>query len=236
VVLSDASLLEIAAYLPHTKEGMGRIAGFGKMKLEMYGQPFCDVVTAYCVAHRLQSRTHLKSPKRPSRERYEHDSVTKQETYRLFKEGHSMEKIASLRNLSHTTIEGHLAFYIQQGKITITQLIDVEKIPAIQKAIEAIGGKALTPIKESLGENYSFAEIRYVMAHIEHMKLEEPMECAYGLSGFSCLVLEPRALYAEYAPSVNRGYRKSGHTNKTMGKVLYLPGAANNARTRSIAA
>lgn len=245
VVLSDASLLEIATYLPHTKEGMGRISGFGQMKLERYGKPFCDAVSAYCLEHRLPSRIHLKSPKRPRKERYERDNPTKQETYKLFKAGYSVEKIAALRNLSHTTIESHLAFHVQQGKITIAQLIDVEKIPVIRKAIEATAGKALTPIKESLGENYSFAEIRYVMAHIEHMKLEEPEYAyrpSYSYSGFSFLVLEPRGTYAgpllKYftTPAGNMDVRV--RRTREGDKVLHLSSAAGHTKsgTRSIAA
>lgn len=249
MVLSDASLLEIATYLPHTKDGMGRITGFGKMKLERYGKAFCDVVNAYCLAHQLPSRIHLKSPKRPRKERYERDNFTKQETYKLFKAGYSVDMIASQRNLSHTTIEAHLAFYVKQGKITIAQLIDVEKIPAIRKAIEANGGKALTPIKESLGENYSFAEIRYVMAHIEHMKLEEPVgyayKPAYDYSALSCMVLEPQSTYFRNQPEYqlmthNIRKRKDMSLQEVCGggKLLHLLGTAGHTGTgtRSIAA
>ena len=67
------------------------------------------------------------------------------------------------------TIEGHLAFYVEKGKLKIDQLMNVSKIPAIQQAIEQSGGKMLTPIKELLGENYSYGEIRMVVAHLEFL-------------------------------------------------------------------
>ena len=165
IVLSDATLLELATYLPHTLDEFNKISGFGQVKIEKYGKPFADVVAAYCKEHRLKSRIHLKSPKRQRRERPERETETKQQSFDLFQQGHSIEKIGELRGLSPTTIEGHLAFYVHQGKIDIDQLIDSSKIPAIQQAIEKIGGKALTPIKESLGDAYSFGEIRLVMAY-----------------------------------------------------------------------
>ena len=167
IVLSDATLLELATYLPHSKEEFNKISGFGQIKLEKYGKQFWTVVTTYCNEHQLKSRIHLKSLKRIRRERPERDTDTKQQSFDLFKSRHSIEKIAEQRGLSVATIEGHMAFYVQQGKLTIDQLIDTSKIPAIKEAIEKTGGGALTPIKELLGDGYSFGEIKLVMAHLE---------------------------------------------------------------------
>ena len=169
IILSDATLMELATYLPHTKEEFRKISGFGEVKIEKYEKAFRDVVTAYCTEHALTSRIHLKTPKRIRKERPERETDTKQQSLELFMLGNSIEKIAELRNLSRVTIEGHLAFYVQSGKLSIDQLMDTSKIPAIREAIEQIGGKMLTPIKELLGDNYSYGEIRMVMAHIEFL-------------------------------------------------------------------
>ena len=166
IVLSDATLLELATFLPHSKEELSKISGFGQVKLEKYGHPFLKVVTTYCDGHHLKSRIELKSPKRQRRERPERDNETKQQSLDLFRRGHTVEKIAELRQLSPVTIEGHLAFYVQQGTIAIEEVMDVTKIPAIQNVIERIGGAVLTPIKNSLGDGYSFGEIRLVMAFL----------------------------------------------------------------------
>lgn len=181
IVVSDATLMELATYLPHTKEEFSKISGFGEVKLEKYGKHFRNVVAAYCLKYNLNSRIYLKAPKRTYKDRTERDNETKRQTFKLFTEGHSIEKIAELRNLSRTTIEGHLTFYVQQGILSIEQVMDPAKITAIQLAVEKIGGKILTPIKESLGEEYTFSEIRYVMAHLESKKVEEPM-LAYGIA------------------------------------------------------
>lgn len=169
IVLSDATLMELATYLPHSKEEFSKISGFGQIKLEKYGKQFWNVVAAYCKEHQLKSCIHLKAPKRIRRERPERDTDTKQQSFDLFKQGNPLEKIVELRGLSTVTIEGHLAFYVQQGKLTIDQLMDTSKIPAISEAIERIGKGALTPIKESLGDGYSFGEIKLVMAHLEFL-------------------------------------------------------------------
>ena len=164
IVLSDATLVELATYLPHTPEEFHKISGFGELKIQKYAKPFGDVVLAYCKDKHLKSRVHLKVPKRQRRERPERETETKQQSFELFQQGNPIEKIADLRGLSPTTIEGHLAFYVQQGKIDLDQLVEPSKIQTIREAIKKTGGVALTPIKESLGDAFSFGEIRFVMA------------------------------------------------------------------------
>ncbi|HTH55754.1 MAG TPA: DNA helicase RecQ [Cyclobacteriaceae bacterium] len=167
IVLSDATLLELATFLPQNKEEFLKISGFGQVKIEKYGKQFGETVYAYCREHQLKSRIHLKTPKRITRERPERDTDTKQRSLQLFGEGKSISTIAELRNLSQSTIEGHLAFYIQQRALPIEQVMDVSRIPKIRQAIEQVGGTALGPIKSSLGDEYSYGEIRMVMAYLE---------------------------------------------------------------------
>lgn len=169
IVLSDATLMELSTYLPHNKDEIRKISGFGEVKIEKYAKSFWDVVAAYCAEKKLTSRIHLKTPKRIRKERPERETDTKQQSLELFLQGHSLAEIAELRSFSQTTIEGHLAFYVEKGKLKIDQLMDVSKIPAIQQAIEQVGGKMLTPVKEILDENYSYGEIRMVMAHLEFL-------------------------------------------------------------------
>jgi len=168
IVLSDATLMELATYLPHNKDEFLKISGFGEVKIEKYGKQFWEVVADYCREHELKSRIHLKVPKRVRRERREKDTDTKQKSLELFKMGNSLQRIAELRNLSVSTVESHLAFYVQQGAVSIDKIMDASKREAIQKAMAQTDGKALTPIKELLGDDYSYGEIRITMAYAEY--------------------------------------------------------------------
>ena len=170
IVLSDATLMEIASYLPHNKDEFYKVSGFGEVKIEKYGKRFWEVVAAYCREHNLKSRIHLKTPKRIRKQRAERETDTKQQTFELFKQDNTIEQIARQRNLAVSTIEAHLAFYVQSGTLSIAEVMDDSKIPIIQKAIEQTGTVALTPAKALLGDGYSFGEIRLVMAHMEWMK------------------------------------------------------------------
>ncbi len=170
IVLSDATLMELATYLPHNIDEFLKISGFGQVKIEKYGKRFLEVVVGYCHSRNLKSRIHLKTPKRVRRDRPAKETDTKQHSFDLFRQGNTIAQIAEQRNLSPQTIEGHLAFYVQQGTLTIKQVMDISKIPAIQKALEQAGGIALAPVKELLGDDYSFGEIRMAMAHLAWMK------------------------------------------------------------------
>jgi ATP-dependent DNA helicase RecQ len=170
IVLSDATLIELATYLPQNAVELSKISGFGQVKIQKYGKQFEEVIVDYCRDHQLKTRIHLKSPKRQRNGKPGRETETKQQSFELFQQGHSTHKIAELRGLSPMTIEGHLAFYVQHGKIKIDQLMDTSKIAPIQRAIERAGGNALTPIKGLLGDAYSFGEIKMVMAHLSALQ------------------------------------------------------------------
>jgi ATP-dependent DNA helicase RecQ len=170
LILSDASLLEVATYLPHDKDEFRNISGFGEVKIEKYGKHFCAVVAAYCTKYNLSSRIHLKTIRRQRNGRPERESETKQHSYDLFMKGNSVQQIAELRNLSTDTIEGHLAFYLQRGKIAITQLMETPKVIAITNAIDKTLSPSMTPVKEILGDAFSYGQIRLVKSHLEWMQ------------------------------------------------------------------
>jgi len=69
IIFSDATLLELATYLPQSEEDIRKISGFGEVKLAKYGKQFLDVVVSYCRNHNLTSKISEKIPKRERRAR-----------------------------------------------------------------------------------------------------------------------------------------------------------------------
>jgi hypothetical protein len=175
IVLADSSLIELAAYLPHTTEELNQITGFGEIKIKKYGATFLEAISDYCQSHELSSRMYLKPQKRMRKPRAANEIVntTRTQTLRLFQEGKTAAQIAEIRGLHIGTIENHLAFYVQKGTIKINELLNSDKIETISSVVDQVGATKLTPVKEALGENYSFGEIKYVIAHIESMKAQE---------------------------------------------------------------
>ncbi|MBP7102015.1 MAG: HRDC domain-containing protein [Bacteroidales bacterium] len=60
LVLSTKALVELVNYLPQTLKELKQIRGFGKMKIEAFGQEFLDVIVAYSKQYGLTSLIHEK--------------------------------------------------------------------------------------------------------------------------------------------------------------------------------
>ena len=168
VILSDATLLEIATYLPNGLTELRQISGFGDVKLERYGQAFSDAVLNYCKQHGLSSLINKKSPKRERKTKSGKPSnYTQVESLRLYRSGLSIAEIAHERTLSPMTIESHLSQFVTSGELEVTELVAESKISSIQNAVESYGHERLAPLKEILGDNYTYTEIKAVIAWLQ---------------------------------------------------------------------
>lgn len=165
IILSDSTLMEMANYLPINMLHLAKISGFGQMKLEVYGNQFLKMVQNYCEHHQLGSRMSMKNPKRDRAPKKEILNDTKKLSFDLYKQGRSISEIAQERNLSPTTIESHLGFFIQNGQIDVLELVSPEKLTIILQALKQFDGLALSPIKEYLGDQYTYGEIKAAIAH-----------------------------------------------------------------------
>jgi ATP-dependent DNA helicase RecQ len=166
----------MARYLPQTLSELRKISGFGDVKINKYGQQFLDIILEYCKERNLSTLIHEKSPKRErktARGEKKSKPDTKAETYRLYKEGKRVEEIAKERGFTQQTIEGHLAFYIFKGEIDIGELVSREKIILIEPELKKFSGGSITPIKDKLGRDVSFGEIKLVMAWLDSQKAQQ---------------------------------------------------------------
>lgn len=167
IVAGTSTIDEMARYLPQSLAELRKISGFGDAKIEKYGQQFLDVIVAYTEERGLSSLIHEKSPKKEKKERTgpaKKKGDTHAETFKLYNEGKSIAEIAASRNLSVGTIETHLAKFVWSGEIKIEDLVSREKLVLIEAAFQDFDGKSITPIKQNLGDDISFGEIRLVMA------------------------------------------------------------------------
>lgn len=168
VVFSDATLIEMATYLPRDEDEMRRISGVGDLKLQKYAADFLESIADYCDANNLTSRINLKTPKREPKTRTKRDEkgqTTYDVSLDMFNSGLSIAEIAESRGMAISTIETHLVRFIPSGEIRLDDLVNAEKIEPIKTAISRLNaGFAVAPVKEFLGEDYSYGEIRAVLA------------------------------------------------------------------------
>ena len=150
IILSDASLVEIATYLPQSLDELRLISGFGDVKLARYGREFSELVKGYSTSKGLSSRISQKVPKRERKAKSERSTRTVSKdldtayiSFSLFRQGQTVPEIAAGRGLAATTIESHLSTYIYTGAIDITEMVADDKKLKIKDVVESYGADKL---------------------------------------------------------------------------------------------
>jgi ATP-dependent DNA helicase RecQ len=173
LIFSDSSLLDLATYLPLTKEDLPLISGFGAFKIERYGAPFLEVIQDYCNEYSLPTRMELKQPARAKKTKApkitvvrEKASDTKKVSYDMYRSGKTISEIAAERELALTTIETHLSYYVGTGDLDVNELVKEEKQELIAAAAIKHGRLSLKLLKDNLPEGISYGEIRMMVAYL----------------------------------------------------------------------
>ena len=158
-IIHQQVLIQIANTLVDTQAALLQIKGVGKHTVEKYGTQLIAIVIEYCDKHNIESRQ--APPTQADSKKEKKDS--KKITYELYLQGNSIKEIAEKREFVTSTIEGHIVHYIRLGKLSINDFVNEEKIAAIRKAFEDKGRQNLGLVKEHLGDDFSYAEIRMVL-------------------------------------------------------------------------
>lgn len=173
VVFRDTSLREMAHYVPMSEESFARITGVGEVKLEQYGDIFLRCIRAYAQEHGLEEKQRLlEDPGHPRGVRAPGSSYF--QTLDLFRQGLSPDEIAARRGLTLGTIVGHLERLAAYGEdIDVRHLINQSRFDRIAREFERTETPWLSEVKNALGEDYSYEEIRLV-----RLSLRQDGQCA----------------------------------------------------------
>jgi hypothetical protein len=174
-ILHRKTIVQITMHLPDTPGALLGIRGIGKVLMERYGDEILAMVYAYRKNHGIES-SFLPEPEKPNKSQKEKPvkESTIDLTLELFKKNLTVREIARQRKLVPATIQRHLAQCIESGKISVEQLVANEKIKIITEATEKTAKFLLSEVKQALGEEYSYEEIRYVQAHLQYMISKKP--------------------------------------------------------------
>ncbi|MFN3939038.1 MAG: helix-turn-helix domain-containing protein, partial [Chitinophagales bacterium] len=88
----------------------------------------------------------------------------------LFQQGLGISEIAHTRNLTESTVEGHLADFVLTGDIAIYTLIAKEKVNALLEILELPGIHTVADVKNKTGNKFSYGQIKAVMYHCQRIK------------------------------------------------------------------
>ena len=164
VVFGDASLREMAHYAPQSLESFAAIGGVGDRKLTSYGDLFVAEIQAYAADEGLVERPVPPPRTDGNSQRGRQTGATYEETKALVLEGLNVAEIAQRREISQQTVLNHLERLAADGeRLELAHLMPPERrFRRIQGAFRAVGGERLTPVRDYLGDGFSFEEIRLV--------------------------------------------------------------------------
>ena len=144
LVFNDATLREIENERPQSDEEFLAISGVGQRKLEVYGTEFMEEI-----------KTFLNEKKRTKKD-------TTLETFKLYKEGFTVDEIAENRGLKPTTIFSHLSKLYLEGKdVSLDEFIEADTLALVANAKKVLKNETtLKPYFEFLGEKVPYEKIR----------------------------------------------------------------------------
>ena len=169
VIFADSSLRLMAQQQPQTLAQFAQISGVGARKLAQYGEMFTGEIRAFRAESGLSVQTESDptpplNPPPPSKSEV---SYTHLQTLDLYQQGLSLAAIATKRSVRENTISEHLIKLIECGyEVNIDRIVPPAKATAIELAINTVGVERLTPIKEHLGDDYNYEEIKLVRARL----------------------------------------------------------------------
>ncbi len=168
VIFSDLTLRQMAFYLPQSEENFSKISGVGDEKLKQYGEIFTEVIQTYAQENNLcEKDVPVKRSARPHRPN--RLGSTYQETKELVRQKMSIEEIASLRGVRFGRILAHIEKLLRAGEnIDIDYLRPpVAQFETIKAAFQKSGGTALSPVRDMLGEQFSYEALRIARLFIK---------------------------------------------------------------------
>jgi ATP-dependent DNA helicase RecQ len=150
VIFADSSLKLMAQLKPKNLQEFSKISGVTDFKINQYGEDFLSEI-----------RSFVREQTSPDTLPTSSNMITLQ----LYQQGLNTAEIAKIRGLKESTIYSHLSELIEvRQPVDINKLVLPVRQDIIIQAIKKIGDGTLTPIKEYLGDNYSYNEIKLVRA------------------------------------------------------------------------
>ena len=151
LVFGDVALKEMEKYTPRTESEFLEISGVGTHKMEVYGDLFISEIIGYLSQNSAKKKDTF--------------SVT----YKLFREGLTVEEIGEERNLNTTTVYSHLAKLYLDGKdVDVDQFVNINEVNEVEDAKNELGSPAaLKPYFDFFEKKMPYFKIRIALAIIE---------------------------------------------------------------------
>lgn len=166
LVMHDTTLDGICRARPTSIRELLMITGIGERKAELYGHQILDALKRFQTGDRATAPNKKSSPS--------------EETIRLIEEGKNLDEIAAIRGRRRSTIVSMVSDLVERGLVEFKhEWVEQARQAEIETAALNVGLGQFTPIKEALPPDFSYDEIRLVVANLRRRRGDtEPVAAA----------------------------------------------------------
>ncbi|QJC52989.1 DNA helicase RecQ [Paenibacillus albicereus] len=166
----DATLRELAAAAPASRDELLRVKGIGAAKADKYGDALLAITAGEeAQAGRQPDLFEAAGGDRPPARAEASvsgrgESGSHLATYEMFEAGGTIEEIAQERGISRVTAESHLMRCADEGlELDWSRIIPADQEPLILEAAGRLGADKLRPLKDALPPEVDYFAIHGVL-------------------------------------------------------------------------
>jgi len=171
MILPQKTMVTLVNYLPQLPHALRQVKGMGTKKAEKYGGEILEIITSYCTKENIEPPDMpVNEKKKQKKKKKEEKEDTKMISYELFRKGRTISQIAEERNLSASTVENHLSYYVGTGEIPVSEFMSDDMIDLIAGHFKGTEDLKMGPVKEALGGRVTWSDIRFVVSHLTFLR------------------------------------------------------------------
>lgn len=172
-ILSQKAVEEISTKLPTTLNQLKKINGIGKVKLQQYGDELLEMVIDYMDENGIEKTEEEPEPPKKTKNKITpkvSGKRNKERSFDLHKSGKSIPEIAQELGFVNSTIEGHLAHFVEQGELKAEEFVDAKTLKQIINYFKEHPQAMLSEAKSNLPESISWSDLKFAKAKINANK------------------------------------------------------------------
>ena len=165
VVMHDTTLDEVCRARPGSIGALLHITGIGERKAELYGRQILGALTRFRDGARALAPDKKITPS--------------EETIQLIEQRKTLDEIAAIRGRRYSTIVSMVSDLVERGLVEFQESwVGQERQREIETAAATLGLERVTPIKDALPPDFTFDEIRLVIANLRRRSGSQSMSAA----------------------------------------------------------
>lgn len=175
IVFADTTLRDLARRRPTTLVAFRQAHGVGDKKTNDFGAVFTDAIREYCRQHGVSSDLGADTPspvppKPLMKPLVSTTSNTKQSAFDLFRQGKSIEDVATTTARSSATVIEYLAEFITETQqCDPAPWVSESVFQKVRETAATVGVERMKPIFDALNETVPYPQIRIALACVRNL-------------------------------------------------------------------